>query len=280
MNIASKLRPFDRVLIYLCVFVAGWLACTHAPKVFAADTLALAASMESGTCRDTFTGERDTTQSVSLEYRHESENFSVLGFGRMAPSGGNCADDAFTFDTEIERRFPVTNEFYGLVRVGAERYVTTGVYRHVDDGLVLFANQADGSPAYTALVGVGRCFGRFCAEAGLNLAPNDYVGLGGHQSGHFNVSWRQPLLGGDLELSAEVETPEYDFGTMVTGQRVSWTREIADRFDLSITYRRRGGLDEYESPFAPTTVLDGRDYFLGVTDPTVATFEVGIRAEL
>ena len=244
----------------------------------AADTLTLAASMDSGICRDTFTGEAETTQTVSLEYRHESEDFSVTGYGRKAPAGGNCADDAFTFDTEIERRFQGPGDFYGLVRVGAERYVTTGVFRHVGDGLVLFANQTDGSPAYTALVGVGRCFGRFCAEAGMNLAPNDYVDKEGAQSGHFNVSYEQPLLGGDLEIALEAETPDTGFGTLITGQRVSWSRAIAPNFDLSLGYRRRAGLDEYLSPFEASTELDGREYFLGVTDDEVSTFEVGVSA--
>ena len=275
----NRLFSFWPRLLLLVGVVLGVGALCLSGNSHAADTLTLAANMESGTCRDTFTGEAETTQTVSLEYRHESEGFSVMGYGRKAPSGGNCADDAFTFDTEIERRFQGPGDFYGLVRVGAERYVSTGVFRHVGgDGLVLFANQTDGSPAYTALVGVGRCFGRFCAEAGLNLAPNDYVGNEGAQSGHFNVSYSHELLGGNLEIALEAETPDTDFSTLVTGQRVNWSRQLAANFDLSIGYRRRAGLDEYLSPFDASTLLDGREYFLGVTDGVVSTFEVGISA--
>ncbi len=266
------------------------LSAVLAAAPAAADTIGVAGNMQSGTCRDTFTGEADTTQSVSLEYRHESAGFSAMGYGRVAPSGGNCADSSFSFDAEIERRFDVAGGWYGLARLGAERTTTTGSYRHVDGGLVLFAAVADGSPAYTSLLGAGRCFGPGCADAdaggawrvelGANLAPNDYVGESGAQSGHFRVSHSRPLLGGELEAELDFEAPWADFGTAVTGQRIGWSREISGRFDLTLGLRRKSGLDHYQSPFDPTIQLDGRPYHLGTTDPTVTTFEVGVRAEL
>ena len=275
---------FHALLICICAALP-W-AGAHA-----ADSLALGASMQSGACRDTFTGEAEATQSASLEYRHESEGFSARGYGRVSPSGGNCAEDAFSFDAEVERRFAFGRDgaWYGLARLGAERHATTGVYRHVGDGLVLFANETDGSPAYASIAGAGRCWGRdrgaddpehpvLCAEAGVNLAPNDYVGHDGAQSGHVGLSYAMDLLGGELEAEVEFEGPS--FGTLVTGQRVAWSRAISDRFDLRIGWRRKGGLDEYRSPFDPTLTLDGRAYHLGATDASVSTFEVGISAEL
>lgn len=264
-------------------------AALAAAPAAAVDELTLAGSLESGACRDTFSGEAESTQSASLEYRHESEGLSARGYGRVAPSGGNCADDAFTFDAEVERRFGLPGGWYGLARLGAEQYATTGVYRHVGaDGLVLFANETDGSPAHTALFGAGRCFGAGCAdaaagaawrvEAGANLAPNDYRGDLGAQSGHAGLEWRRPLLGGEIEAELEFEGPS--FGRLVTGQRVSWSRAVSERFDLFVGYRRRGGLDNYAPPFAPSIALDGREYLLGATDGAVSTLEVGFTARL
>lgn len=265
------------------------LAALAAAPAAAVDKITLAGNVQSGACRDTFTGEAESTQSASLEYRHESEGFSASGYGRVAPSGGNCAVDAFTFDAEVERRFGLAGGWYGLARLGAEQYATTGVYRHVGaDGLVLFANETDGSPAYTALFGGGRCFGPGCGdsaagaawrvEVGANLAPNDYVGDVGAQSAHAGLEWRRPLLGGEVEAEIEFEGPS--FGKLITGQRVSWSRAVSDRFDLFVGYRRRGGLGNYLPPFDPSLTLDGRDYFLGATDDAVSTFEVGFTARL
>ena len=275
------------MLRFLPLLIAAVLAAGPAA---AADSLALFGSMESGTCRDTFTGEADTTQSVSLEYRRETANFSAIGYGRVAPSGGNCAESSFSFDAEIERRFEVGGDWYGLARLGAERTTTTGSYRHVDGSLVLFAAVADGSPAYTALAGGGRCFGPGCSdpdaggawrvEMGANLAPNDYVGSDAAQSVHFRASHVRALLGGELEAEFEAEAPWSDFGTMVTGQRIGWSRELSDHIDLTFGLRRKSGLGKYRSPFDPTIQLDGRPYALGTTDDTVTTFEVGVRAEL
>ncbi|MYE01617.1 MAG: hypothetical protein F4Y03_10120 [Alphaproteobacteria bacterium] len=246
----------------------------------ASNTLELSAAAQSGACRDTFTGEADTTQSVSLAYRHESEDFSAVGYGRVSPAGGNCADTSFSFDAEIERRFDIADGWYGLARLGAERTTTTGSYRHVDGALVLFATLADGSPAYTSLLGAGKCFAGFCYELGANLAPNDYVGRSGAQSVHFRLSHSRDLLGGELEVEIDAEAPFADLGTLVTSQRVGWSREISDRFDVTMGVRRQAGLDQYASPFDPTVQLDGRPYQLGTTDPTVTTFEIGFRADL
>ena len=275
------MRIFPRPIVarrilytYLCALAifAGALLAASAAR--ADDTLTLAGSLESGTCRDTYTGEADVTQTVSLEYRHESQDFSALGYARRAPSGGNCADAAFSFDGEIERRWG--GRVYGLVRLGAEQTTATGAYRHVDGGLILFASRSDGSPAYTALLGVGRCWGDWCVEAGANLAPNDYRGHVGAQSGHVGLTYARELLGGDLDVALEVEGPA--LGTLITGQRVSWSRPLAEHVDLSLGWRRRGGLDEYLSPFAEQLVLDDRSYSLAGTDGAVSTLEVGVTA--
>lgn len=275
------------MLRFLPLLLAAMLAAGPAA---AANSLGVSGSMESGTCRDTYTGEADATQSVSLEYRHESEDFSATGYGRVAPSGGNCADSAFSFLAEISRRFEVGGGWYGLARLGAERTTTTGSYRHVDGSLVLFAAVADGSPAYTSLLGAGRCFGPGCSdpdagaawrvEIGANLAPNDYVGDSEAQSGQFRAAHTRPLLGGRLEVELQAEAPWSGLGDMVTRQRVGWSRELSGRFELTLGLRRHGGLDKYASPFDPTIQLDGRAYHLGTTDPTVTTFEVGVRAEI
>ena len=193
---------------------------------------------------------------------------------------------AFSFDSELERRFGF-GRGYGIARIGAQQYSTVGTYRHVSDGLVLFAHETDGSPAYTTLVGYGMCFGEsdggeqsgVCAEIGLNLAPNDYVNHSGSQSGHLELTYGRALLGGKLALAVEFETPDIGFGSLVTGQSARWSKAIANGFDVSIGYRRRGGLDNYASPFAAMTELDGRTYFLSGTDPAVGTFEVGVTAK-
>ena len=245
------------------------------------DRVLLNASMQSGVCRDTFTGEAETTQSASLEYRHESENFSALGRGVLMPSGGNCAEQVFSYDGELERRFAGPAGFYGIARLGAAQHIQTGVFRHVSDGLVLFANQTDGGPSYTALAGVGRCFGAVCIEGGYNLAYNDYWRNGRPWSGqsvHGNLTYTRDLLGGQLEIAFEAEGPRPD--TIITGQRISWTRALHGRFDVSFGWRRTGGLSNLRSPFPDSIVRDGRRYFLGATDDAISTIEFGFGARL
>ena len=269
------------LIVGLCACLgAGIAAADETDRI---DRITAAVSMQSGACRDTFTGEAATTESASLEYRHESENFSVLARGLKSPAGSNCADDAFSYRGEIERRFAGPRGFYGFARLGAVQHTQTGIFRHVSDGLVIFANQTDGSPGYTVAAGTGRCVadGAICFEAAYNVAPNDYWRNGRAwtgTSGVVNASFARDLLGGRLEATVEAEGPRLD--TLVTGQAVTWTREVGSRFGISLGWRRTAGLSKLRSPFSDSIVRDGRTYFLGATDDSVSTVEFGFSARL
>lgn len=258
------------------------LAALLLPLCAAADDrLTLSANLVDGACRDTFTGEAKATASASLDYRHESELHSVRAYGRVAPAGGNCTDTAYAHDVSVEQRFDLGGGWHGLVRAGAEQATTVGSYRHAAGGLVLFANETDGSPSYSAIAGAGRDFelgalGLLTVEAGINLARNDYVDDSpfSANSGHVGLSFSRAVLGGELEADFEVEGPR--LGALLDTQTVRWSRGLGSRLDLSLTWRRWGGLDRLASPFAPVIVRDGREYAFLSSDPTLNQFEVGI----
>ena len=260
--------------LFLPIVALAWLLAGGA----AADDLTANISAASGTCRDTFTGEAETTQSASLEYRHESEQLSIRGYGRVAPAGGNCAETAYTHDVSVDRRFEIREGLYGVLSLSASQYAQVGTYRYAEPGLVLFANEADGSPAYGAFGGVEYRRGPWSARALINVARNDYVDDSpfSANSGLVGIGYSRDLIGGVLEAEFEVEGPRFD--VITNSLNVRWAREISNIFDLVLSYRRRGGLDSQASPFAPSVVRDGREYAFLQSDPTISTFEIGIAA--
>ena len=271
----------NKIVLTLAALMLVALAAMAADPL-RADTVTLSGELASGTCRDTFTNEKNSTHSASLEYRHKSESLTVRGKGSVSPSGGNCADSSYAHDLWAEKRWPFgESRVYGLVRLGASLIPNVGTYRYAQPDLVIFANETDGSPAYEASAGVGyRLSNGVVVEAAVNVARNDYQDDAPFtaQAGHINATYARDLWGGLLEIEAEVEGPRFD--TLLNRQSARWTRDFSEWFAVTFEWVRQGGLDSLKSPFDPTIERDGRVYAFQHSDPTVSVFSVGITATL
>lgn len=160
-------------------------------------------------------------------YERSGGDFEARAVVRVAPSGGDCREDATAYELELERSWPLAGRVQGLVKFLASEHAQTSPYAQAGgdgqpllrpDGQALFAvHLPSGSArAVGAVAGasVATALGEF--DGGVNLVPQPFAG-GGARTLH--LGWTLSAGGFGLRLSADVGGPE-----TLASASAAWTR--------------------------------------------------------
>lgn len=191
-----------------------------------------------------------TTHNVTAEYDQEESNFELRGAARLAPSGGDCRKDTFSYDVNLSV-YPIQTDIVDFtLTVGANEQSTQAAYALADgmgmalaraDGNALFQTNlpAGSAKTYTAAVGFSRELGFLRLSAGYNFIPTDWAMYDSGNTAHVGLSFEL----GSFSFDGSVDAGATNFGEATATYRLG----LFGRFDAGIRADYRWGLDTVDN---------------------------------
>ena len=194
-----------------------------APLANADERLAVGVSyVQDGSCGS------DGLMYLDAAYDRSGGPFEAHADVRVAPSGGDCREEATAYNLEIERSWPLTARIEGIAKFLASENAQTSPYAQVgsdgmallrDDGRALFPVYLPSGTAKAVGGVIGLSFptanaGEF--DLGYNIVPTSFS-EGDERTLH--VAWTYEIGDFDLRLTAELGGPE-----TLTDASLTWTR--------------------------------------------------------
>ncbi|WP_419917501.1 hypothetical protein [Candidatus Poriferisocius sp.] len=208
------LLAFGGVLIG---FIFAGLACNEARA--GEHRLDLAFSVaDDGSCSE-------ATETISLTYDYAGDRLDAYGKVRQAPSAGDCRTQGLAYTVDLAPSFDCGTfgyvEWECVAKLSADRHTL-----HAQYALANGTRRADGRPMYlvtlpagsietvTAALGATATIGWLEVTLAVNTLELDWADGSSGRTLHAAVSTEFPLLGGSLELAADVDADgDHAFGS-------------------------------------------------------------------
>ena len=220
---------------------------------------------DQSTCFDE--GELVGTHQISFDFRGEYDDYSVIMY---AETGLNCLEETSTVVEKFNRRWPLNEVWSGILTVNFDQVQAIAVYSSDGDSQQYDTDSVDSS---IVALGLGRYYGPFSLQAGINLIPIDFVGPSQGNSYYVAATYRtEEFVGGQLLFEGSIAAPSRS--RMRSSALIRWSRPFEDtNASLVISWRYEGGLDTLVSPFSSS--LPGGHFLSSVSDRYIA-LNIGI----
>ena len=222
-------------------------------------TLGINIGLDDGSCFSG--GEYVSTEAISVELGHTSDNFNADAYLRDTPTGGDCGVNGLSVLAEASYQTPINELFHGFVGIGTSQIAVAQPYEQ--DGR--FAYLVDATPANSALFGIGATVGDFTFRIAANVVNTDWV-MESSRAADVSLGYERSILGGDLSLGIGCLCGE----SQLVNTEASWSQGV-----LQVSWRRNSGLTELASPFPLMHPSLGWYQSAGPAD-VVESFEVGV----
>ena len=203
---------------------------------------------------------------LTAEYERRAGFLDVSGWVRTAPSGGNCRQDAFSYDVELVRYFDLRT-FDLMVEFGANEQAAHAPYALTLGGMVI-PRPSDGGPlnvqnlpagattTITGVVGLSRMVGPLRVSAGVNFVPVDWMVNGMVQQGR-SVQLGTGYGRGGFRLDWSVNAGEHaNFGEVSSSYR--W--DLSSGFDMGLSLEHRWGINAVDNGAPDEQVIEEAVY--------------------
>ena len=187
----------------------------------------------------------EAAHTLTAEYERESDALDLRGMVRVAPSGGDCRQDALSYDVSAARYFSagavdVAVELGASEQAAAAPYALAGAGGSIllrPDGGALFGTNLPAGSARTIIgaVGLSRSFGPVRVTGGVNLVPVEWMQHEPGRTAHFAAGFDR----GGFSFDTSVDAGAAHFGEAAAAYR----HALADsRFDVGIGLVYRWGI--------------------------------------
>ena len=182
---------------------------------------------------------------LTAEYERSSDALDVRGMLRFEPSGGDCRQEALSYDVSAARYFAagavdIAVEFGASEQAAAAPYALAGADRRIiprADGNALFGTNLPVGSATTIIgaIGLSRSFGPMRVSGGVNLVPVDWMHHDPGRTFHLAAGFDR----GGFALDASIDAGAAHFGEASAAYRL-----VLDdsRFDVGIELVYRWGI--------------------------------------
>jgi len=230
-------------------------------------------------------GCRKAEHTVSAEYRSEQGKRDIRGWVQTNPSGGDCEQDALSFDFYVAQYFPVYGDWDLAFSGGANRTAVGATYGLLDESGMLIL-RSDGAAAFatnlpageaenvSGSIRVSRDFAMdngmvIRAGAGIDVVPVDWADGTKGRSGKFvvGVDYRE----WDLDINVNVGNGM--FGDIA----LTWQRDFEDtNFGVLAALEYDFGLDELDAGVPMVQDVQGSQFgLLGAPQSSAISLRFG-----
>ena len=182
---------------------------------------------------------------LTTEYERSSDALDVRGRLRIAPSGGDCRQEALSYDVSVARYFDtgpvdIALEFGASEQAAAAPYaLATADGRIIPraDGNALFGTHLPAGSAKTIIgaIGLSRSVGPMRVSGGVNLVPVDWMHHDPGRTVHLAAGFDQ----GAFALDVSIDAGAAHFGETSAAYRLALDDS---RFDVGIGLVYRWGI--------------------------------------
>ena len=187
----------------------------------------------------------EAAHTLTAEYERQSDALDVRGMLRVEPSGGDCRQEALSYDVSAAKYLAagavdVAVEFGASEQAAAAPYALSGADGSIlarADGGALFGTNLPAGSARTIIgaIGLSRSFGPMRVSGGVNLVPVDWMH---HEPGR-TVHLAAGFDRGGWALDASIDAGAAHFGEAAAAYRLALAET---RFDVGIGLVYRWGI--------------------------------------
>lgn len=180
---------------------------------------------------------------LTAEYERSSDALDVRGMLRVEPSGGDCRQDALSYDVSAARYFAagavdVAVEFGANEQAAAAPYALAGADGSIiprADGGALFGTNLPAGSATTIIgaIGLSRSFGPMRVSGGVNLVPVDWMHHDPGRTIHLAAGFDR----GGFALDASIDAGAAHFGEASAAYRLALDGNSPFDVGIGLVYR-------------------------------------------